>query len=64
MMPVMNGWAFSKAVAESPDLATIPLVVLSAFPADGVRGTGLIPKPLDLDTVIEVAERYCKRGAG
>jgi CheY-like chemotaxis protein len=64
MMPVMNGWAFSKAVAERPDLATIPLVVLSAFPADGVRGSGLIPKPLDLDAVIEVAERYCERGAG
>jgi CheY-like chemotaxis protein len=62
MMPVMNGWSFSKAVAESPDLATIPLVVLSAFPADGVRGNGFIPKPLDLDVVIEVAERYCERG--
>lgn len=31
MMPVMNGWAFLEAVEKDPVLATIPIVVMTAF---------------------------------
>jgi CheY-like chemotaxis protein len=62
MMPVMDGWAFRSAQRLDPRIAGIPVVVLSAD-ADG-RLAGLapaafLPKPFDLDRLLEVVGRFC-----
>lgn len=31
MMPVMNGWEFSKEIQKDPKLSRIPVILLSAF---------------------------------
>ena len=66
MMPVMDGWSFRSAQREDPRLAAIPVVLVST--GAGAEGTlealapdGLLPKPFDLDQLIEVVGRYCPR---
>ncbi len=62
-MPVMDGWAFREAQRRSPELAGIPMVILSAsFPPDSPRVQALgaqavLAKPLGLDRLIGVLQR-------
>jgi CheY-like chemotaxis protein len=61
MMPVMNGWEFLAARHDDVMLATIPVVVVSAaYDAARAEGAaGYIKKPVDLERLIAVVERYC-----
>jgi CheY-like chemotaxis protein len=58
VMPVMDGWAFRDAQRKRPDLAQIPMVVLSAsFSADSPRVRALeadavLSKPVGIDRLI------------
>jgi CheY-like chemotaxis protein len=63
-MPVMDGWAFRRAQRADPDLAEIPVVVMSG--ADAERMGELEPaaafsKPVSLPEVIGVVRRLCQR---
>jgi len=63
MMPVMDGAAFRHAQQQDPQLATIPVVVMSAvenlqahtplLPADAY-----LPKPIDFDALLILVEQY------
>jgi len=63
IMPVMDGWAFRDAQRRSPELAGIPMVVLSAsYPADSprVRALGaqaVLAKPIGLDRLLGALHR-------
>jgi CheY-like chemotaxis protein len=64
MMPVMNGWTFCTRQRATPALADIPIVVLSASPAlldqyGPMDVAGLLAKPIDLDDLLSVVQRYC-----
>jgi CheY-like chemotaxis protein len=61
MMPVMNGLEFLKAKESDAELATIPVVVVSAYHhlADTLSVADFLPKPIDLHRLLDVAERYC-----
>jgi CheY-like chemotaxis protein len=51
MMPVMDGWELRERLALDPDLARIPMIVLSAgdrLPED----VPILRKPVNLDTVL------------
>ena len=67
MMPVMDGWAFRKAQRGLPDgLSDVPLIVLSAAREVAAHGVALgaavaLPKPFDLDEVIEAIDRVLHR---
>ena len=68
MMPVMDGVAFARALrgAADPAVAQIPIVLVTAVSdADKVRQqTGaldVIPKPIDMDRVVETVGRLCRR---
>jgi CheY-like chemotaxis protein len=69
-MPVMDGRAFLAARAQSPDIAAIPVVVLSAV-ADRVQLEGVavsLRKPVSADVVLStlrecVAARVSRDGA-
>jgi CheY-like chemotaxis protein len=62
MMPVMNGWEFRAAQREQPEIAHIPVVVLSI--ADNLRngarelgGCDFLPKPIDFPALLDTVER-------
>jgi CheY-like chemotaxis protein len=65
MMPVMNGWEFAAALGTEPRLATIPIVVVSAFSERGeaIAAKAFLSKPIALDLLLDLAERYCGKGA-
>jgi CheY-like chemotaxis protein len=58
IMPVMDGWAFREAQRQRPELARIPMVILSAsFPPDSprIRALGaqaVLPKPVGMDRLL------------
>jgi two-component system response regulator MprA len=66
MMPVMDGWAFAEALEAADPRAENPVVVISAFAEKGraIRARAVIKKPLDVDLMVEWAERLVERGHG
>ncbi|HXH76280.1 MAG TPA: response regulator [Bacteriovoracaceae bacterium] len=57
MMPVMNGEAFCKAKSQFPQLAHIPVVMMTAGGnllnvMDKCQTHGYMAKPMDMDTVV------------
>jgi CheY-like chemotaxis protein len=62
MMPVMDGWSFEGERRRDPDLASIPVVVLTGA---GSRNAGglcverVLEKPVDLDTLLPLVQRFC-----
>lgn len=68
-MPVMDGAQFVEHLRESGDSAT-PVVVISAAPPEGelarrvkALGVTFMRKPLALETVLELVQRYCPHRA-
>jgi two-component system response regulator CpxR len=73
MMPVMSGWEVLEALDEREDLAHIPIVVVSAMCARQVPGSTeepprppnppgarmYLPKPIDLNHLLNVVAHYC-----
>jgi len=65
MMPEMDGWRFRLEQQKSPELAAIPVVILSAH--GNVREAALalgaadyLRKPLRIESLLEIAGRYCR----
>jgi two-component system, chemotaxis family, chemotaxis protein CheY len=61
-MPRMDGWAFRAELRRRPDLADIPVIVLSAALWDrdrlvGLDAVELMPKPCDLDVLVGAVRR-------
>ena len=63
MMPVMNGWEFRRAQARHPDLAKIPVVVVTAagprsdIPA--IDADAWLSKPVDFDKLLATIGTFC-----
>jgi CheY-like chemotaxis protein len=63
-MPVMNGWKFRKAQRADPQIASIPVVVISAAQDAGRHGAELgaiatISKPVDFSRLLDYVNRFC-----
>lgn len=63
MMPGMDGWEFRAAQLADPDLADIPVVMLTAATQHGARASELgirhlLRKPVDIDRLMDVIQRY------
>jgi CheY-like chemotaxis protein len=59
MMPVMDGREFGSRIRSSPDLANIPIIVLSAgrdalSTAEDLDAAGYLGKPFDLSALLEM----------
>jgi len=59
-MPVMDGWGFIHSMKSNPDLATIPVIALTAHAMMGDRERAIragfhnyLTKPLTVDTFME-----------
>lgn len=63
MMPVMDGWAFRRVQVADPDLASIPVLCITAVfdPEQVARQLGLrcIRKPYRLDEVLGEVAAAC-----
>lgn len=64
MMPGMNGWELYQRLQDDPQLAAIPVVVLSAVAAFQQRRgkldvAAILPKPVDLAELLHVVARFC-----
>ena len=61
MMPVMDGWQFRREQKQDPDIASIPLIVITATGNRPVLidAAELVMKPLDLERLFQAIERYC-----
>jgi CheY-like chemotaxis protein len=61
MMPVMDGWQFRQAQRQDPDLAPIPVVIISADIQNRAAYLGAadyLRKPFDWDNLLATVERY------
>lgn len=61
MMPVMDGWQFVEAISKDVILATIPVVLVTAY-GDRAKLTpskGIIKKPIDLDLLFSSVKKWC-----
>ncbi|MBI4510960.1 MAG: response regulator [Deltaproteobacteria bacterium] len=66
MMPVMNGWQFCARQRELPELASIPVVIISA---DGnlqnhvkeIKACSFLKKPIHLNELLDIVGRFCPR---
>jgi two-component system chemotaxis response regulator CheY len=64
-MPVMDGWAFARAYSEQPK-SSAPIVVMTAAAdaaqrAADVGAAAFLPKPFELDALLELVERMTGR---
>ena len=64
MMPGINGWEFRRQQKQYAALASIPVAILSAdrnfeSHASILEAQGYIDKPIDLDVLFQIVERYC-----
>ena len=67
MMPYMSGWDVLHVMQAHPTLASIPVVIMTAGAnvrqqALDLGAAGYLPKPLDLDQLLDIAERYYPNG--
>jgi CheY-like chemotaxis protein len=65
MMPVMNGWRFRDAQRADPQLAAIPVVVVTASgkSSDSLGSVVVLHKPLRLDSVLDAVRVHCPLAA-
>lgn len=64
-MPVMNGWQFRDVQRQDPELAGIPVVVISAGAnlSEQIAPLGIqdyIRKPIQLGQLLATVQRYCE----
>lgn len=69
MMPRMDGWEFRQAQRRDPELASIPVVVVTAHAAQRKDEwmpccAELLHKPVGLDALLDVVRRHRRRGPG
>lgn len=59
-MPVMDGWEFLRHQRSKPEIAQIPVVVITALVSAIPTGTqGLVTKPIKIDKLLSLVQRYC-----
>lgn len=63
MMPTMSGWQFREEQSRDPDLAAIPVVVITGDGRAGIapiEAAGLLKKPIDLDVLLATIQRFAQ----
>ena len=62
MMPVMDGWTFRAIQRQDAELASIPVIVVTAVPESlvaDVEAVEVLHKPLDFDHLIAAVRHHC-----
>jgi CheY-like chemotaxis protein len=68
MMPVMNGWEFRERQLQNSELASIPVVVVTADgnadeKARKLSADGFLRKPLRAEELLSTVEKFCGKPA-
>jgi CheY-like chemotaxis protein len=59
-MPVMNGWQFCRERKKYDGLASIPVVVITAFQSAGdLDVDAVMHKPIDIELLLNMVRQYC-----
>jgi CheY-like chemotaxis protein len=59
MMPGMSGWEFCAKRKDDPELAHIPVIVLSALGrVQGLDAVGYLQKPFELDDLLTAVRQH------
>jgi two-component system response regulator CpxR len=59
MMPIMTGWQVLERIRQDPQLAEMPVVVLTAAARDKPAGAAaLLRKPFRLETLVETVRSF------
>ena len=66
-MPVMTGWEFREHQQRDPQLAEIPVIVMSALPdldrrAAALKAADCLNKPVNIDKLLGTIARYITVG--
>jgi CheY-like chemotaxis protein len=56
MMPIMNGWEFREAQLEDLQLASVPVVIVSAFDVT-LDVAAVLRKPFQIEQVLSTVQR-------
>jgi CheY-like chemotaxis protein len=57
-MPVMNGWQFRSEQTRNARLASVPVVVITAFQSPGgLEVADIVHKPIDIERLLAVVRR-------
>ena len=67
MMPGMSGFTLRSLMLRQPDLASVPVIVLSGYwarPSETLDAVAVLGKPINLDRLIESVERALETSAG
>ena len=64
MMPIMNGWDFRRVQQQDPQLASIPVVVISADNSISQKAASLgvhsyLAKPINVEHLIATVNQFC-----
>jgi CheY-like chemotaxis protein/CBS domain-containing protein len=64
VLPVMDGWALRHQLLKDPELADVPVVLLSGAAdvraeAAALKAAGYLSKPFAPEAVLDAAHRYC-----
>jgi DNA-binding response OmpR family regulator len=63
MMPIMSGGELLSVLRKKDALAELPVVVLSAWPAEAVKvgrwAQGFLKKPTRLEELLSIVEKFC-----
>ena len=61
MMPIMDGWEVLRELERDPELAKIPVVVISAGGTQlgNRKADRLLRKPLKIEHLLDAVETYC-----
>lgn len=63
IMPDVNGWSVLRTLKADPDLANIPVVVVTALnqqeSAWALKANAFLTKPIDREELLKVLETYC-----
>jgi CheY-like chemotaxis protein len=64
MMPIMDGWQFRAEQKKDPELASIPVVIISATGRDefvsSLGAAQFLKKPINLEQLLAAVEQHCR----
>ncbi|WP_437591904.1 response regulator [Sorangium sp. So ce1000] len=64
MMPIMDGWQFRAEQKKDPELAAIPVVIISATGRDefvsSLGAAQFLKKPINLEQLLAAVEQHCR----
>jgi CheY-like chemotaxis protein len=66
MMPIMNGFQFREEQRKDPELAAIPVVVITAdvnarAKAESLGAAGFVQKPVKIQPLLDIIEQHLQR---